>query len=138
MQRQSTLRNHTILVCGGRKYGVLPAHWEDDTQAVKEQILLTKYLDAIAAKCNIIRLVHGAAKGADSLAGAWSRDKGIDTKAYPAEWRKYDKAAGSIRNQQMLDEEEITLVIAFPGTSGTADMKRRARAAGIPVLEVKL
>jgi hypothetical protein len=38
----------------------------------------------------------------------------------------------------MLDEEEITLVIAFPGTSGTADMKRRARAAGIPVLEVKL
>jgi hypothetical protein len=48
------------------------------------------------------------------------------------------KAAGSIRNQRMLDaEKHIDVVVAFPGGRGTADMVRRARAAGIHVLEIK-
>lgn len=55
---------------------------------------------------------------------------------YPANWLKYGRMAGAMRNQQMLDEEEVDLVVAFPGGKGTADMVRRARAAGIEVREV--
>jgi DNA-binding MurR/RpiR family transcriptional regulator len=56
--------------------------------------------------------------------------------SYPADWEAYGKAAGPIRNQRMLDEGKPDLVIAFsdlPTTSGTYDMIKRAKAAGIPV-----
>ena len=50
---------------------------------------------------------------------------------FPADWKVRGRAAGHIRNQQMLDEGRPHLVVAFPGGRGTADMVRRARAAGI-------
>ena len=43
------------------------------------------------------------------------------------------RSAGPIRNQAMLDEGRPDLVVAFPGHHGTADIVRRARAAGIKV-----
>jgi hypothetical protein len=51
-----------------------------------------------------------------------------------AEWKKYGPAAGPIRNQRMLDWGP-DLVVAFSGGKGTADMVRRARAAGVEVIE---
>lgn len=44
--------------------------------------------------------------------------------------------AGSLRNQQMLDEGQPALVVAFPGGTGTENMKRIARSAGVRVLEI--
>jgi hypothetical protein len=55
---------------------------------------------------------------------------------YPADWAKHGRAASPIRNQQMLDEGRPNLVVAFPGGRGTADMVRRARSAGVEVIEV--
>ena len=49
----------------------------------------------------------------------------------------YGKAAGPIRNQQMLDEGKPDVVIAFPGASGTADMINRAGLTNVPVVRVK-
>jgi hypothetical protein len=78
-------------------------------------------------------LVHGAARGADTLAARWwSTIQRRMVEAYPADWARHGKAAGAIRNQQMLDTG-IDLIVAFPGGRGTADMVRRARAAGLPV-----
>lgn len=54
-----------------------------------------------------------------------------------AEWNKYGKQAGILRNQAMIDLHSPTLIVAFPGGTGTADMIARARKAGIPVLEIK-
>jgi ABC-type sugar transport system substrate-binding protein len=36
----------------------------------------------------------------------------------------------------MLDEGKPDIVVAFPGGTGTADMVRRARKAGVVVIEV--
>jgi hypothetical protein len=47
-----------------------------------------------------------------------------------------EDASKGMRNQQMLDEGRPTLVVAFPGGRGTADMMRRARVAGIEVIEI--
>lgn len=78
-------------------------------------------------------LVHGSARGADALAAHWwGIVQGRSVEAYPAEWDRHGKAAGVIRNQQMLDTG-IDLLVAFPGGRGTADMVRRARTAGVPV-----
>ena len=45
------------------------------------------------------------------------------------------RGAGPVRNARMLVEKP-DLVIAFPGGPGTADMVRRARAAGVEVVEI--
>lgn len=81
-------------------------------------------------------IVHGACRGADLIAAAEAIRLGYKTEAFPADWQKYGRAAGPIRNQAMLDSG-IDRVIAFhPDISksrGTKDMVNRARKAGVPV-----
>jgi hypothetical protein len=68
------------------------------------------------------------------MAGEFAKWKGIAVKEYPADWQKHGKAAGPIRNRQMLEDGKPDLVIAFSGGRGTANMISQARAAGVKVL----
>lgn len=106
------------IVCGGRDY----SDWEH----------VVRTLDAIG----VTELAHGCASGADSLAKAWAYLRRIPTAQYPANWAN-GKAAGPIRNQRMLDDFKPDAVIAFPGGRGTADMVRRAQAAGVKIITVE-
>lgn len=107
------------IVCGGRDY--------DDANALYAK------MDALHAIHGFTLIIHGAAPGADSLGASWAHESGIPAKAYPAQWAEFGKAAGPMRNQQMLSENP-GLVIAFQGGRGTADMVRRSQAAGIRVI----
>lgn len=90
-------------------------------------------------------IIHGACKGADSLAAYLAHKMGFfNIKDYPAKWKdekgNYRPWAGPERNQEMLDKNpDIDLVLAFhPNileSKGTADMIERAKNANI---EVKL
>lgn len=81
-------------------------------------------------------LVHGEARGADSLCAEWWSDiHQRQIEGHPAQWALHGKAAGAIRNQEMLDSG-VDLCLAFPGGKGTADMVRRCRKAGVKVIEV--
>jgi hypothetical protein len=62
----------------------------------------------------------------------WAERNLIPVKRFAADWDKHGKAAGPIRNQQMVDKEP-SYMIAFPGGSGTRDCARRADEAGIQV-----
>jgi hypothetical protein len=115
-----------LLCCGDR-------HWKD-------RELIAREIDKVRRSCRdgeLITLVEGEADGADKLSRQWAVKVGIIVHPYPAKWKIYGFAAGPIRNQQMLDEEEIDLVLAFHDdlehSSGTADMVRRAHLAEIPV-----
>lgn len=110
-----------VLVCGGRDY--------DDAQS------LAMVLDAAHYANPIECLIHGAARGADTLAADWALSHDVLCKAYPADWDRHGRAAGPIRNTRMLLELPH-LVIAFPGGKGTADMIRQAEAAKVPVVKV--
>lgn len=82
-------------------------------------------------------LIHGAARGADTLGGyVAERFCGFKVEAYPADWNKYHRAAGPIRNRQMLDQKP-DLVIAFHSdlatSKGTKDCVMEARKRKIPV-----
>jgi hypothetical protein len=85
-----------------------------------------------------IIIIEGKAKGADLLAGDWAIVNWVPLEEYPAEWDKYGRAAGPIRNQQMLDTG-IDVVIAFPvgETRGTQHMMDIARKAGVEVIEIR-
>lgn len=137
------------LVCGGRSYGVprddpsmTPAQRMDDfLRATYERTRLFNVLDEQKDLHEyhiepVALVIHGAAPGADSLAKEWADLRGIAENGYPADWTRFGRKAGPIRNQRMLDQGKPDIVIAFPGGRGTADMVRRARTAGIPALEV--
>jgi hypothetical protein len=108
-----------ILVCGGRVYA--------------DAARLFAVLDAIRHDHAVSEVIHGAARGADSLGANWAKDRGIPERAYPADWSRYGKSAGYRRNELLLSDGKPDLVVAFPGGKGTAHMVGLANAAGIPV-----
>ena len=80
-------------------------------------------------------IVHGAARGADTLAADLAVKYNMTVIGVPADWATHGKKAGPLRNQRMLDEHRPDFVLAFPtkDSIGTWDMIKRAANAGIPV-----
>lgn len=119
-----------VLVCGGRSYASRASVFAalDRVHLRTEEIVRVIHGDAR-------RLVKGEWVGADHFAGEWAESRGVYCDPYPADWTKYGKGAGPIRNSKMLMEGAPDLVIAFPGGTGTADMVDKARKQGIKVWE---
>ena len=111
-----------VLVCGGRDY--------------QDAARVSQVLQIGHEKYKYSAVIEGGAKGADAWAAMWARSHGLPVVTFPADWGRDGKAAGPKRNQRMIDEGKPDMVIAFPGGRGTADMVRRAKAAGVKVLEV--
>lgn len=140
-----------VLVCGGRNFGKLNRlpdgnpNREDDRAKEYRYIMdclnefASEYSESFKENDNWlpddIEIISGAATGADSAAIDWAVVNWCRWQSFPADWDRYGKSAGYIRNQQMLDEGKPDYVIAFPGGKGTEMMKKIARKAGIPVFE---
>ena len=107
-----------VLVCGGRDY--------NDRETVQ------RTLDRIKPA----EIIHGAARGADTLAGEYARDRDIPCRRFPADWQRHGRSAGFLRNRQMLDEGKPDLVVAFPGGPGTRNMVNTALERGFQVKTV--
>lgn len=114
----------TILVCGSR-------NWVDSDRI--EKVLSSIIRDYGPSN---VTVAHGAARGADSIAAEIAEKFGCLVRAFPAEWHLYNRAAGPIRNRQMLHYAHPDMVIAFhedlENSKGTLDMVTRAQRAGIP------
>lgn len=112
-----------VLVCGGRNYHDLDtAH---------------NLLDSLHRQERITVVIDGGASGADRLGFEWAHCNGVTTQTYAADWKKHGKAAGPIRNREMLDVGRPDLVLAFPGGRGTADMVRQAESRSVPVRKIE-
>lgn len=115
-----------VLVCGGRDFD----DWHLFCKGMYENGLTGLVLREIT-------IIEGGARGADFLAKVWAKWVGVKLEEFPADWKTLGKSAGSVRNTQMLAEGKPDLVIAFPGGSGTANMIKQAKEAGVEVKEVK-
>lgn len=128
-----------ILVCGGRDFN--------------DWMLLAQTLNRICYErewnydpfqneytncCPNVTIIHGGARGVDLLADKWAILHECVIEEYKADWDKYGKSAGPIRNQLMLDVGKPDLVIAFPtkNSKGTWDMVSRAKKKGIETIIV--
>jgi ABC-type Fe3+-hydroxamate transport system substrate-binding protein len=111
-----------VLVCGGRDYS--------DVHRV--EAVLSKLHD----EAGIDLIIQGGARGADLMAHLWAGRNGVPSDTFEADWENQGSFAGPTRNKRMLDEGKPDLVVAFPGNRGTADMVRKARKAGVPVVEI--
>lgn len=115
-----------VLVCGSREFGN-----SDQARAAISHELLHLPDDTV--------IIHGAARGVDTWADAIAWECGIEVEEYPADWERYGKRAGIIRNVEML-ETQPDLVLAFwNGSSrGTLHTITEARARGIETRVIPL
>jgi YspA, cpYpsA-related SLOG family len=94
-----------------------------------------RWLQLLQLRYQFRLLIHGGARGVDSLADCWARSNGVQPCRCDALWpywrsRGSYKAAGAIRNGDMLILQPH-LVVAFPGHSGTANMLEQAEKAKV-------
>ena len=117
------MRDLRVLVCGSR-------NWTDHKS-------IWRLLNRLRTEATNISVIEGCAQGADYAAHEWIAP-GVEIYHFPADWDRYGKGAGPIRNQQMLDEGKPDFVMAFTedlaNSKGTKDMVSRARRAGLTVL----
>lgn len=116
-----------VLICGDR-------HW-NDYQSVLDIVnrLIKKYGNVV--------IIEGGCFGADTMAKKAAIECNMPYKEYPADWNKYGKAAGPIRNRLMIDKENPDMVIAFHSninnSKGTKNMQKCAKKANIPFFNIK-
>jgi aspartate aminotransferase-like enzyme len=115
-----------ILVSGSRYY--------------KNYRKILSFLTRMKQKHSEVIVVEGGARGADTLARKACEKLNIKCKEYNANWEKYGRAAGPIRNQQMLDDnDDIEIVAIFHEelnkSKGTKDMLKRARKANKEIVK---
>ena len=127
-----------IIVTGSRD-------WTD--QRTLENAILDHWANAANRGHDLpVVVVHGAARGADRMAGklarAWGKTYGdIEEERHPADWDRYGKSAGPVRNREMA-KLGGDLCLAFTTLwpmerdgrpTGTGDMVNRCVKLGIPV-----
>ena len=84
--------------------------------------LMCKNLDYFLCNLEDIEIVSGTARGADALGEQYANEHNLPIKQFPADWDKYGKRAGYLRNNQMADYADY-LVAFWDGKSpGTKHM----------------
>lgn len=109
-----------VIIAGGRLF--------DDYTYLKDSMdyLLQNVKDEITVVC-------GKARGADTLGERYAEERGYDVHYFPADWDRYGRSAGHIRNEEMAKNADA-LVAFWDGKSrGTKDMIKLARQYGLRV-----
>lgn len=112
-----------VIICGGRTYN-------DHKHAYNE-------LDELNRELCITHVIEGGALGADRIGRKWAYERNIPYTTVEAEWNKFGKRAGYLRNKRMRDEFNPDAIIAMPGGVGTQMMINLANEKNIPVLLIK-
>lgn len=111
------MSNNRVIIAGSRTitdYGIL--------------------LDAVGKSMfEITEVLSGGARGVDTLAIRYAKERDIPYKIYKADWNKYGKSAGPIRNEEMINNADALIAIWDGKSRGTADIIRRAKRRGIKV-----
>ena len=84
----------------------------------------------------VTEVVCGVAKGADSLGAFWAAEHQIPVKMFPAQWSVYGRAAGPIRNKEMLDYADGLIVFIWNNSKGSANMLAQTKKANKPYFVV--
>tara|TARA_R110000765_G_scaffold174374_1_gene278992 strand:- start:2138 stop:2542 length:405 start_codon:yes stop_codon:yes gene_type:complete len=124
-----------IIVCGGRNYGVAKSeNYADTMVARQERDHVRDELLKFHERYKVTEVITGGATGVDTVALNWAKDNGLQWSRCPAQWKKYgSKAAGPIRNRQMLIDHRPDHCIVFPGGVGTEDMRHKSFVSDVAV-----
>ena len=82
--------------------------------------LCWKMLDDLQTKYNIIEIISGGARGADSYGEAYADYHHIKKTIFPAEWDKYGKKAGYLRNIDIIKNCDVCIAFWDGESRGTS------------------
>ena len=116
-----------ILVCGDRNW--------TNKKAIRRE--LKRFGDNYIPQIGGFVVIHGAAKGADTIAGEVAKELGYKVQVFLAQWARYGKGAGPVRNLKMLKKGKPDQVLAFHEnitmSRGTKHMIELAKSESVPV-----
>ena len=95
---------------------------------------LKSILDIIRIEYSIDTIISGGASGADSLAEKYAKENNIPLVIYRAEWDKYGKRAGFIRNKYIIDDCDICIAFWDGKSKGTKHSIDLAKSSNKKVL----
>lgn len=108
------IKGHKLAVVGSRDF--------------KDFDLFVKILDRLRLTKDIDAIISGGAQGVDSMAEHYADVNGIPTIIHLAEWDKYGKGAGYIRNKLIWDDSTMGIAIwdgVSKGTKHSFDLARK-------------
>lgn len=114
-----SIKNHKIIIAGGRDF-------------FKYEIV-EEYCDVVVKNISNPFIISGGQRGADQLGERYARERNIPLKIIPANWNKYGKSAGPIRNREMSKEADRLIAFWDGKSKGTKDMIDVAKSKGIPI-----
>lgn len=127
-----------LLVCGSRDYGEGKKEGRFTEHALWQQQVLYMFLNGFRFAYPDLTIIQGECPygGADRFAKLWAEAHSVAHEDYPADWDKYGKAAGPIRNKQMLVEGKPERAVGFLSTPlvnsrGTRNMLEQATKAKV-------
>lgn len=82
----------------------------------------------------ITEVLSGGTTGVDRMGERWAKENGVPVRMFPADWIKYGKSAGPIRNMQMAEQADALIVLWDGKSKGAKSMIRIAREVGLPIL----
>jgi hypothetical protein len=97
-----------VIICGGRSL--------DDYDLVKN------VMNEVAARIDINEVVCGEARGADWLGKKWAAECNIPVASFYADWNRYGRAAGAIRNEEMGNYADYVIAFWDGKSTGTKHM----------------
>ena len=113
-----------ILITGSREW--------TDRATIRRALVEAGHRSGVHPRDTVV--VHGGARGADTIADEVADAFGCQVEVHPADWDRYGKAAGHRRNAEMV-ALGADVVLAFPlgASPGTRGCMKLAENAGIPV-----
>ena len=112
-----------VCICGGRDF--------------LNYNLFKKKCDSILENITDIEIISGGASGADFLAEIYAEEKGYKMSRFPADWKKYKKRAGIIRNKEMIKQADFVIAYWNGVSKGTASSIKFTEQKGIPLRIIK-
>lgn len=104
------------------------------TRTFDDYDLLCRYADIKLSNIyEPIEIVSGGARGADALGERYAKDRGYELRRFPADWNKYGKRAGYLRNVQMANYADALLAFWDGKSRGTKNMIEEATTRGLLV-----
>ena len=121
MQRLSNSNSFNLLIAGGRDF-------------LNYDLLARRCAAYIAENCGVQEptILSGCASGADLLGEQFAREYSLECRYFPAQWEKYGRAAGPMRNRQMAQVADGAVVFWDGQSRGTRSMIGYLRQMGVP------
>ena len=94
------------------------------------------FLQGINPNNEEIEIVSGNARGADKLGERYAKEHNLPVKLFPANWDKYGKRAGYLRNQEMANYADVLIAFWDEKSKGTKHMIDIAKKQDLTVIVV--